>query len=68
MSDIIKYSKLNKQGYIIPKLYLSESQLESIQNDLTVEPEIDKRFKILCTNEAFNIYLETIKGDKIVLP
>lgn len=45
MLDIIKYSRLNKQGYIIPKIYLSEKLLDSIENDLTVEPEIDRRFK-----------------------
>ena len=68
MSDILKYSKLNKQGYIIPKIYLSKDQLEQIENDLTVEPLIDSRFKMLIDNEAFNIYLETINGDKIVIP
>ena len=59
--------KLNKQGYIINKSELTISEIESIENELTVEPEIDIRYKKV-TDDTFNIYLETISGDKIVVP
>jgi len=41
----IKNSKLTKQGYIINKVELTKEQIEMIENDLTIEPEIDARFK-----------------------
>ena len=68
MSNIIKNSKLTKQGYIILKSDLNEEQLEMIEEDLSVEPEIDQRFKKESTDESFIVYLETINGDKIVVP
>jgi len=60
--------KLTKQGYIINKENLSNDQIISIENDLTVEPKVDKRFKTNDDDESFNIYLESVTGDKIVVP
>jgi superfamily II DNA or RNA helicase len=61
--------RLTKQGYIIPKSRLSAEQIEQIENDLTIEPELDQRFKRANSeDESFNIYLETVKGDKMVVP
>ncbi len=69
MSNIKKIkSKLTKQGYIIPKSELSEDQIEMIENDLTIEPEVDSRFKKTSDDDTFNIYLETVNGDKFVVP
>jgi hypothetical protein len=61
-------TKLTKQGYIINKSDLTNAQIDMIENDLTVEPIIDKRFKQLTENDAFNIYLETANGDKVIVP
>ncbi len=62
--------KLTKQGYIINKADLTQDQIESIENDLTVEPEIDERYKKVkkIDDDSFNIYLETVRGDKFVIP
>ena len=60
--------KLTKQGYIINKSDLTNEQISMIENDLTVEPVIDKRFKQISEDDSFNIYLETVKGDKIIVP
>ena len=62
-------SKLTKQGYIINKAELTDDQIETIENDLTIEPEVDERYKkVKKTDDTFNIYLETVKGDKFVVP
>jgi superfamily II DNA or RNA helicase len=68
MSNILLNSKITKQGYIILKSDLTDDQLSMIEDDLTVEPEVDKRFKRTTEDESFNIYLETVSGDKIVVP
>jgi superfamily II DNA or RNA helicase len=60
--------KLTKQGYIINKSDLTNEQISMIENDLTVEPVVDKRFKQISEDDSFNIYLETVKGDKIIVP
>lgn len=57
--------KLTKQGYIINKNDITESQLQSIINDLTIEVKADQYHK---EEETFNIYQETVSGDKIVIP
>ena len=62
-------TKLTKQGYILSKSELSDDQIISIENDLTVEPKIDQRFKkISDDDDSFNIYLESVSGDKFVVP
>ena len=61
-------TKLTKQGYIIPKLRLNEDQIQTIENELTIEPEVDQRFKKTEEDQTFNIYLETVRGDKLVVP
>lgn len=68
--QILSNSRLTKQGYIVNKSDLSEQQIEDIENELTVEPEVDQRFKKKKSDEdsAFNVYLETISGEKFVLP
>jgi len=43
----IQLTKLTKQGYIINKSDLTSDQIQMIENDLTIEPEIDSRFKNL---------------------
>jgi superfamily II DNA or RNA helicase len=68
MTNIINNSKLTKQGYFILKSDLNDEQLEMIEEDLSVEPEIDQRFKKESTDESFIIYLETANSDKIVVP
>ena len=61
--------KLTKQGYVINKAELTNDQIETIENDLTIEPEIDERYKkVKKTDDTFNIYLETLNGDKFVVP
>ena len=60
--------KLTKQGYIINKSDLTSNQIDQIENDLTIEPEVDQRYKKVATDDTFNIYLETASGDKFVLP
>ena len=65
----MELTRLTKQGYIIPKSRLNEEQIETIENDLTIEPEVDQRFKKNTDEDpTFNVYLETIKGDKFVVP
>ena len=44
---IIPNTKLTKQGFIVNKSDLTNSQIEMIENDLTIEPEVDSRFKNL---------------------
>ena len=61
-------AKLSKQGYIIPKSDLTTEQIEEIENELTIEPEVDQRYKTTSDNDIFNIYLETVARDKIVVP
>jgi len=82
-------SRLTKQGYIINKSDLTKEQIEMIEKELTIEPEIDPRYKKLKVKKSkkskqneendenispepeddiFNIYLETVSGDKFVLP
>ena len=45
--QIIPNTKLTKQGFIINKSDLTKDQIEMIENDLTIEPEVDSRFKNL---------------------
>ena len=59
---------LTKQGYIINKSDLKTIHIEQIENDLTVEPEVDNRYTKEKQDNSFNIYLETVKGDKFVIP
>ena len=70
--QILLNSRLTKQGYIVNKSDLSEQQIEDIESELTVEPEVDQRFKKKSAGNiedtAFNVYLETISGEKFVLP
>ena len=61
-------TKLTKQGYIINKEDITKDQLLQIENDLSVEPKVDQRFKITDEDDSFNIYLESVSGDKIVVP
>jgi superfamily II DNA or RNA helicase len=61
-------TKLTKQGYIILKSDLSDEQIEMIENDLTITPDIDERYSKSNIDNTFNIYLETVNGDKFVLP
>ena len=61
-------SKLTRQGYIINKVNLSSEQILLIENDLTVEPKVDQRFKLTDEDDSFNIYLENVTGDKFVVP
>lgn len=63
-------SRLTKQGYIITKTDLSQDQIEMIENDLTIETDIDYKYKKKSTDDSniFNIYLETVSGDKFVIP
>ena len=62
-------TKLTKQGYIISKSELSNEQIVNIENNLTVEPKVDQRFKKLTEeDDSFNIYLESTSGDKFVVP
>lgn len=65
---MISNTRLTKQGYIIKKSDLSEDQITMIENDLTIEPEVDSRFKKISDDDTFNIYLETVSGDKFVVP
>lgn len=58
-------SKLTRQGYIINKKDISESNMKMIINDLTIDIKKDQYHPI---EESFNIYQETVKGDKIVIP
>lgn len=60
--------KLTKQGYIINKKYITKEQLQNIENDLTIEPEIDNRFKIFSKDDSFNIYQETKNKEIYVVP
>ncbi len=67
--NIMLNTKLTKQGYILSKNDLTNDQIISIENDLTVEPKTDQRFKKLSTeDDSFNIYLESVSGDKFVVP
>lgn len=70
ITNLSQKVKLTKQGYFIKKSDLTEEQIENLENDLTIEPEIDKRYIKTSAdgNSAFNIYLETANGDKFVLP
>jgi superfamily II DNA or RNA helicase len=68
ITNLSNKAKLTKQGYIINKSDLNYEQIEKLENDLTIEPEIDQRFKKELTDDTFNIYLETKIGDKFVLP
>jgi superfamily II DNA or RNA helicase len=61
-------AKLTKQGYIINKADLTPEQIEKLENDLTIEPEVDQRYRKVTADDTFNIYLETAAGDKFVLP
>ena len=62
-------TKLTQQGYIVIKRQLADKQLEMIENDLTIEPVIDARFKTKDDeDDTFNIYLETVKKDMYVIP
>jgi len=66
--NLLNKVKLTKQGYIINKADLTSNQIDQIENDLTIEPEVDQRYKKVVTDDTFNIYLETASGDKFVLP
>jgi superfamily II DNA or RNA helicase len=69
LDQILSNARLTKQGYIISKSDLTNEQIETIENDLTVEPKTDTRFKKFSEDDGiFNIYLETISGDKLVMP
>jgi superfamily II DNA or RNA helicase len=70
-NNLIKSNaKLTKQGYVIAKEYLSENQIIQIENELTIEPEVDIRYRKIIDDEdlSFNIYLESVDGKYFVLP
>jgi superfamily II DNA or RNA helicase len=68
ITNLSHKAKLTKQGYIINKSDLTAEQIEQIENELTIEPEVDTRYKKVSTDDTFNVYLETAAGDKFVLP
>jgi superfamily II DNA or RNA helicase len=70
IANLTAKAKLTKQGYIINKSDLTPEQIENLENELTIEPEVDQRYKKIADdgNSTFNIYLETVTGDKFVLP
>lgn len=47
MNIKISNTKLTKQGYIINKSDLTKDQILMIENELTIEPDVDARFKNL---------------------
>ena len=59
-------AKLNKYGYIVNKNDLTKDQINMIISDLNIEPKLDSRFTI--SDNKICIYMESLNGDKFILP